>query len=102
MVAYAEVSEEDRARRRIELVGITAAGPHQYRLDFVDWGAQVSFILEYVPRRHSVRISSEFGHYFSGRASAYEAFRAVGKFARGEVVDFPIEIGQDGGVGPAC
>lgn len=100
MVAYAEVSEGDRARRRIELVGITLTGPHQYRLDFVDWGAPVSFVLECIPRRSSVRISSEFSRHFRDRASGHEAFRALGKLAQGEVVDFPIEIEQDGGFRP--
>jgi hypothetical protein len=99
MVEYAELSEEDRARRRIELVGITPTGPNQYRLDFLDWDASVSFVLEYVPRRGSVHISSEFGRHFCGRASAHEAFKAVGKLARGEAIDFPIEIEQDGWTG---
>lgn len=99
MAEYAELSEEDRARRRIELVGITPTGTNQYRLDFVDWGAPVSFVLEDVPGR-GVRISSEFSQHFHGRASAHEAFKAVGKVARGVAVDLPIEIEQDGGFGP--
>lgn len=82
----------------IELVGIVALGNDRYRLDFQDGGAAVSFVLEQVPRK-GVLISQEFGQHFRGRASGREAFEALGRFARGEHVAFPVEVREDGFTG---
>jgi hypothetical protein len=97
---HAEVSDLDRATRRVLLLAITAQGLNHYRLDFVDWGAPVSFVLERMPRTGGVRISDEFSRHFEGLASAHEAFKAIDRFARGEAVELPIEIAQDGGPQP--
>jgi hypothetical protein len=93
------LSEEDRERWRIYLVGILPLGDNHYRLDFVEGGTSANIVLEYVPRM-GILISHEFDQFFRGRATAYAALKALGSLVRGEAVDFPIEIQQDGGDRP--
>jgi hypothetical protein len=82
----------------IELLGITALGDNQYRLDFQDEGASVSFVLERLPRK-GVVISREFDRHFRGRTSGQDAVMALGSFARGEPVSFPVQVRKDGFTG---
>ena len=83
----------------IELVGIVALGDNKYRLDFHDGGASASFVLEHVRRKRSIVISREFARYFHGRTSARDAVEALGKFAEGEPVTFPVQVREDGFTG---
>jgi hypothetical protein len=82
----------------IKLVGIVELDNNRYRLDFQDGAASVSFVLERV-RRNATRMNREFSDYFRGRTSGQDAFEALGKFARGEHVAFPVEVREDGFTG---
>jgi hypothetical protein len=82
----------------IELTGIDALSGNLYRLDFQDEGANVSFNLAYRPGK-GVVISAEFADHFNGRASCREAMRALGRFADGENVTFPVRVRVDGWTG---
>lgn len=80
----------------IELVGITALGDNRYRLDFNDEGASVSFVLLRRPRTGGVVMTREFYDHFYGRSSGREAIGALGMFAEGEEVTFPVKVRKDG------
>ena len=82
----------------IRLMGITALGNERYRLDFQDGGAAVGFVLER-HRRGSIVISDDFGRHFDGRTSCRDALEALVRFARGEHVDFPVDVREDGFTG---
>jgi hypothetical protein len=82
----------------IQLVNIAHVDNNRYRLDFHDGAASVSFILEHVPRK-GILINRDFARYFYGRASGKEALDALDRFARGEHVEFPVEVREDGFTG---
>jgi hypothetical protein len=82
----------------IQLVNIASVGNNLFRLDFQDGATSVSFVLEDVPRK-GVRMTREFTDHFRGRASCREAMVALGRFADGEHVEFPVEVREDGYTG---
>jgi hypothetical protein len=98
-LAGSDLCKERLAHVSIELVGIVDLGEGNYRLDFSDGGAHVSFVLRRTRKSRGIVIPREFAQHFRGRTSGQDAFEALGRFIDGEQVVLPVQVREDGFTG---
>ncbi|MFO0759484.1 MAG: hypothetical protein U0359_23535 [Byssovorax sp.] len=76
----------------ILLQSIRALENSSYEVTIMDGDGAKTFIFSYNERRQSISTDAEFENYASGRLKVRDLAIALGRFARGQMVDLPLTL----------